>query len=344
MQWGAPERLHALWVIIPAFLLVMALVRHRDRKLRAFVDPALWATMLPGLSPRRARTRALIWVLALACCLTALSRPQWGYRLEERTQEGMDLLVVLDTSRSMLAQDVKPNRLQRAKWGIRDLVQQLTGDRIGLIAFAGSSFLQCPLTSDYDAFLMTLEDVYAGIIPRGGTAIEQALRQAADTFNEKGGQADRAVLLITDGEDHEGDALSLVETLQEKEIKIYSVGVGTLEGDMIYVRNDQGDTERVKNREGNVVMSRLKESTLEQLALATGGMYVRSAPGDFGLERIYEQGLAHLQRKEQQSRTFRTYHERFLWFLVPGFGLFAMEAMLRERRRPRRSKSGGSTS
>ena len=339
MKWGSPELLHLLWLLIPAAWLVFFLLRRREKRLLDLVSAEIVTVLAPERSAKRLRVKNLLWLLAATMALMAFARPQWGFHWEEVKRRGLDLVVVLDTSNSMLAEDIKPNRLQQAKWGIKDLLAKLQGDRIGLVTFAGSSFLQCPLTIDYAAFLMSLEDVYVGIIPRGGTAIEQAVRTAMNSF-EKAGEADRAIVLITDGEDHEGKPLSLITELKKRNIRIYAVGVGTLDGELIPAHDEASQAGFLKDRSGNVIKSALKEDVLQRLALDTGGTYVRSAPGDFGLDRIFEHGIAELKRDEKESRMAKAYEERFGWFLAASFLLLVIEALLGERvRRPKEVSS-----
>jgi Ca-activated chloride channel family protein len=335
MKWGNPELLYLVAAILPVAWLVFFLLRRRERRMARLVEPSQFALLAPDRNARRVRTRHLAWLGAMALLLLSLTRPQWGTRWEEVRRRGLDILVVMDTSRSMLAEDIKPNRLQQAKWGIRDLVRQLKGDRVGLVAFAGSSFLQCPLTIDYAALRMTLDDVYAGLIPRGGTAIAQALRTAMDSFEEDAG-ADRVIILITDGEDHEGDPFALIPELKKRQIRVFVVGVGTLEGELIPTPGENGHTAFLKDRESRVVKSVLNEDLLARLAVETGGMYVRATPGDFGLDRIYEKGLAELRRGEHEGRMVRQHEDRFPWALGGAFVLLTGECLLRER--PRRRK------
>ncbi|MFH0952766.1 MAG: VWA domain-containing protein [Verrucomicrobiota bacterium] len=332
MRWGAPDILAWLLLLIPLWWGVFYLVRRRERLLQRIADAKVLPVLMPDRKIRQIRRRTTLWLAAVALMGVSLARPQWGFHWQEVKRRGLDILVVLDTSRSMLAQDIKPNRIQQAKWGIRDLIQKLKGDRIGLVTFAGSSFLECPLTVDYAAFLMTLDDVYVGIIPRGGTAIAQALRTAMNSFAKEQGEADRAVVLITDGEDHEGNPLELLDELKKKNIRVYAVGVGTLEGELV-PSEGEAQTGFMKDREGKVVKSALQEGVMERLAVATGGAYVRSAPGDFGLDRIFDQGIAHLKRDEQESRMTKAYEDRFVWFLGLAFLALAIEALLSERGR-----------
>ena len=330
MKWGNVQLLFWLPLAIPLAWAMFALLRRRRNALAQLVDPALLGVLAPAWNPARARTRLVLRGLALALLVFALARPQWGFHWEEVRRKGLDLMVVLDTSRSMMASDIKPSRLQQAKWGIRDLLRNLRGDRVGLVPFAGSSILQCPLTIDYAAFAMTLDDVYSGLIPRGGTAIEQALRTAIAAFPADG-TADRVVLLVTDGEDHEGDPIELLPELKEKGIRVYTIGIGTLEGEMVPAGDGQGAY--FKDRQGQIVKTALKEDVLQKLALGTGGTYVRSAPGDTGLERVFNESINNLKRSEQETRTAKIYEERFVWPIVAALLLLAWEALLSDRRK-----------
>lgn len=320
-----------LWLIatIPLVMITGIMLRRRARMLSRMAEQRLWATMLPGHSPRRLRTRNLVRVLALALCIVALARPQWGFRWEEVQRRGLSIIVALDTSKSMLAQDIKPNRLQQAKWGVRDLINELNGDRIGLVAFAGDAFLQCPTTIDYAAFMMMLDDVYAGIVPVGGTDLFQALDTSIESFEKaEESQADKVIILISDGEGHTGDPLSLLPRLKEEGIRVFTIGVGTQEGAPVITSDGY-----VKNKEGNNILSTLNEEMLERIALETGGFYVRSASGDFGLERVYEQGIAELQREDREARKSKIRVERYQWFLAAAILLLILEAAIRPMKR-----------
>ena len=330
MKWGSPDILPWLLLLLPLWWLVFFLLRRRERLLNQLVAAEVLPVMAPGRSIVQIRRRAILWLVAISLAGLAFARPQWGFHWQEVKRRGLDIVVVLDTSRSMLAEDIKPNRFQQAKWGVRDLVGKLKGDRIGLVTFAGSSFLECPLTIDYAAFLMTLDDAYVGIIPRGGTAIAQSLRTAIDSF-EKSTEADRAIVLITDGEDHEGQPLRLSDELNKKNIRVYAVGVGSLDGELIPSADGGNRPGFVKDNAGNVIKSALHEDVLSQLAIATGGTYVRSAPGDFGLERLYDQGIAQLKRDEQESRMTKAYEDRFAWLLGAALVLLILEAAISNR-------------
>lgn len=326
MKLGAPEFLKWLLLLLPLILIAIGMHRRRAARLRTLIDAEVWATVIPGHNLKRNRQKTVLRLLALAFIGLALIRPQWGVKWEEVQQRGLDIIVVLDTSKSMLATDIKPNRLQQAQWAVRNFVRHLKGDRIGLIAFSGSSFLQCPVTIDYAAFTMMLNDLYAGIIPRGGTAIGQALETTMDSFDQES-EADRVIILITDGEDHEGDPVQYAKKLKENNIRLYSIGVGTPEGELIPIKGGG----YVKDEQGHIVKSTINEGLLEQLARETGGFYVRSAPGDFGLDRIYNLGISTLQRNEQETRLAKIYEERFAWFAAVALALLLAEALMTGR-------------
>lgn len=332
MNWGAPHLLHLLWTLPFIAWALLALRRRRLALLERFAAKVAWPSLAPGWDASAGRARVLLWTAAIGFCFLGLARPQWGLHLEEVRRRGLDLMICIDTSRSMLAEDLKPNRLEQAKYGVRDLLTQLRGDRVGLVAFAGSSFLQCPLTSDYAAFRMMLDDVQVGLIPRGGTALGPALQTALDGF-EKAGDADRAIILITDGENTEGDPAGVVAESRKRGIRIFTVGVGSSSGELIPAADSKSAGAYLKDNAGNVVKSRLDEQGLSQIALQTGGAYVRAAAGDLGLERLMREHLSDLKKAEGESRVIRTHEDRFVWFLLAAFVLFAVEASLSHRRR-----------
>jgi Ca-activated chloride channel family protein len=327
MHFAQPTWLWALAVWPAVVWLVFAGLRRENRRLAQLADPFAWTVMLPARRPGRRRMAALLQVGALACGLIALARPQWGFHWDDVRTRGLQVMVVLDTSRSMLAGDLKPDRLQRAKWGIRDLAARLGGDRLGLIAFAGSAFLQCPLTSDSAAFLMTLEDVYAGLVPRGGTSLAAALRKALEAFRQDT-EADSVIVLLSDGEDHEGGWETVTDELKRRRIRVFSVGVGTPPGELIPIpESGPGPAPGwLQDREGQPVLSRLQEGPLEALALATGGLYVRATPGDLGMDRIADR-IQGLKRAELGDRRVRIAREQYGWFVGAALFLLILEAL-----------------
>ncbi len=327
IRWGEQDFLIWLVALLPLLLATAWMINRREKLLARMAEKDLWSSMLPGYSVKRRRIKNGLRLLALAAALIAVARPQWGIKWEKVHQRGLSIIVALDTSKSMLAQDIKPNRLQQAKWGVRDLLNELEGDRIGLVAFAGEAFLQCPATSDYDAFLMMLDDVYAGIIPLGGTDLFQALEESLDSF-DKETAADKVIILISDGEGHGKDPLALLPRLKEEKVRVFAIGVGTREGDLIETSDGF-----VKDSDGNAIKSRLNEIVLDRIASETDGFYVRSAPGDFGMERVYQEGIADLQREERESRVTKIWQERFQWLIGAALLLLLVEAAVRSTKK-----------
>ena len=331
MNWGAPDVLPWLWLLLPIAALVYWLQRMRLRRVEKLIAAGLWQNLSPGWLPRRLYGRLTLWLIALLLFGIGLARPQWGFAWREIKRTGLDIVVAVDASRSMLATDLKPNRLQQAKWGIRDMLAQLRGDRVGLVVFSGVSYLQCPLTADYAAVMMYVNDLNVGLVPRGGTAIAEALKTAANSFDEKSG-ADRLIVLITDGEDTLADPLELVPMLKEKNIKVFAIGVGSPEGELIPVTDEGGRENFLRDRSGNIVKSSLNENMLQRLALSTGGAYLRAAPGQFGFERLVQQEWSKLRPAEGETQRLKMWEDRAGWFIGAGLLFLAVEAVRRERK------------
>ena len=335
MLWRAPQMLWLLALAPAVGVFFVWALRRRRQALRRFAEARLLATLAPDLDERRQRWRALLIVAALTLLVLALAGPKWGFHWEEVHREGVDIVIALDTSRSMLAEDVKPDRLARSKLAIEDLVKRLQGDRIGLVAFAGSAFMQCPLTLDYQAFAESLHAVNVGIIPKGGTALTEAIKAGLEAFEGRQGKHE-ALILITDGEDHEGHIDDAAKEAADRGVKIYTVGIGTAEGDLIPVTVD-GQQDFLKDRRGQVVKSRLDEETLQKIATTTGGAYVHATSGDFGLDTVYNDFIGKMEKRELQSTMERRYEERFQLPLLLAFVLLALEPLVGDRRRIRRT-------
>lgn len=296
-----------------ALLLVPALAaflwwsrRRRQQALEQFVAAGLLAAVAPDVDGRRRSIRDALRTAGVFFLLIALAGPMWGFHWEEIKREGIDLIVALDTSRSMLSIDVKPNRLARAKLAVQDLLGRLKGDRIGLVAFAGTAFPQCPLTLDRTAFSQSLDAVEVGIIPRGGTSLSAAIDASLDTFEGRQGK-NQALVLITDGESNEGDVKASTQKAVERGVKIYTVGIGTTEGELI----PGEDGGYVKDRSGKVVKSRLDEDTLKQIAVDTGGVYLHAAGPSMGLTELYDDYIAKMESRELASTLEKRYEQRF---------------------------------
>ena len=336
---GSPDSLWLLWLVPALAVFFVYSFSTRTRLLRRFASPAMLARLTAGVSrPRQLFKAALIALAALAAVL-AVAELKYGFTWEEVQRRGVDIVVALDVSDSMLVEDAeaggKLSRLERAKREIADLLRIVGGDRIGLVAFAGTAFLECPLTLDYGAAHLFLASIDTDLIPVKGTALGAALRTSLEAF-EGGSHSSRAIILITDGEDHGGDALAAAEEAKLAGVRIFAIGIGRDEGAPIPAPG--GGFRR--DRRGEMVLSRLDEPTLQRIALATGGRYVRSVTGDVDLEQIYSQGIkAVLEDQELESQRRQRWEDRFQWLL--GLALIALmvEPLIAERRR--RTGTGG---
>ena len=268
-----------LWLLLLALPLMAGFFfwswRVKQKLIRRFVQARLLPTLTTGLSPARQKFRLALLLAALAGVLAALAGPRWGASWEEARQRGLDIVVAVDTSRSMLARDVPPNRLEKARLAAFDLMRQAKEDRLGLVAFAGNAFLQCPLTLDDEAFRQGLEALNVGIIPQGGTALSAAIRTALGAFAQ-GNNNHKALVLFTDGEDHDEDAdtMGAAQEAADAGLRIFTVGVGTAEGELLQVTDEHGNTSFIKDEDGNVVKSHLNEQLLRKIATATEGFYL----------------------------------------------------------------------
>jgi len=279
--------------------------------------------------PRQAVKVGLLLVSFLFIVL-ALVEPRFGTRLEMVSRRGVDVIVALDTSLSMMAEDMPPNRLLRARLEIESLIDRLEGDRIGLVAFSGQSFVLCPLTLDYGAAKLFLDSIDTELIPTQGTAIAQAVRTATEAFGSEE-QKYKALVLITDGEDHAGEAIEAARQAAEAGVRIFAVGIGTQEGELIPVKKD-GRSEFLKDREGKVVKTRLDEATLVEMAKLTNGGYVRSQRGRVGLDEVYTQ-ISEMEKRELGSRRLSQYKHRYQWPLAVAVLLVIAESLMSDRRR-----------
>ena len=331
-----------LWVLLPAMPLAAGLFywswRVKQKLIGQFVQARLLPTLTVGLSPARQKLRLALLLAALAGVLAALAGPRWGFSWEEARQRGLDIVVAVDTSRSMLARDVQPNRLEKAKRAAFDLMRQAKDDRLGVVAFAGGAFLQCPLTVDDEAFRQNLDALQVGVIPQGGTALSEAIHAALGAF-APGNNNHKALVLFTDGEDHDADAdtMAAAQEAADAGLRIFTVGVGTAAGELLQVTDDKGNSSFIKDGDGNVVKSHLNEDLLRRIAGATQGFYLPLV-GANPMEILYSQGLAPLPKSEATVKLTRVYRERYHWFLGFAVLCLAAEMLLPEGPRTRRAE------
>ncbi len=311
----------------------------RKRALAQFGDSALVQKLSASLSRRRRTVKSVLILLSIGFLVLALARPQFGTRVETVRSEGQDVMVVLDVSRSMLAEDVTPNRLERARLEIMRILQRLDGDRIGLVAFAGNAFVQSPLTIDYGAAALFLNAMDPGLIPIQGTNLGEALTVALDAF-EEGTRGHRVLIVVTDGEDHEGEIEGVLERALDEGVQIHTVGIGSLEGGPIPDFTASGERSGfIRDDEGSVVTTRLNESTLERVAQATGGRYFPALGSGANLDPLIEE-ITGAEGRELEAREITQFDEQFQLFLGFAVLLLLVEGSIPERRRRREAWAG----
>jgi Ca-activated chloride channel family protein len=340
VKFSRPELLHLLWpaaILLPAFL-VWAF-RSADRARRKWIADELVGKLARGFHPGRRRLKAALQVAAVLLALFAIAGPRVGSREITVKRRGIDLIIALDTSLSMKARDIPPSRLAKAKREVSAFLDRLEGDRIGLVAFAGDAFLQCPLTVDYGAARMFLEVMDENSVSRPGTNLGKAIRAALGGFGE-GEDKYKAIVLVTDGEDHGGAVQEAAEEAAGRGIRIYTIGVGTEGGEPIPVDGSgEGGPGYKKDSKGEIVMTALDTEELERIALTTGGEFHRATTGELELDRIYE-SLSKLEEREVASRAFTQYEERFQLPLGLAIALLLIDFALPDRVRSRRDWEG----
>ncbi len=332
MRFAHPEILWLFWVL-PLLALIYYFARESARRRTiAFTGSSLERKLVQGRRERRRMGRAALLLLVLSQLILAAARPQWGANKVEVEQKGSDVVIALDISQSMLAEDIKPSRLARAKAELSDLMDGLHGDRVGLVFFAGAAFPQCPLTVDYSAARLFLSQADPTMIGSQGTNIEAAMRTALELFREeKGGY--RAVILVTDGEDFAGGLDEITRKLQESQVVVFPIGMGSAGGAPIPVYDDHHQRQGfLRDENQQVVMTHLKEEPLVKLARDTGGIYVRAGSGGLDLARL-SAGLNSLQSRAYQATRVTSYQERYAWPLSAALLLLLLEPLFSDRRR-----------
>ncbi|PYJ89336.1 MAG: hypothetical protein DME70_02280 [Verrucomicrobia bacterium] len=332
MTFGASNWFWAL-VLVPILILLFARAEKRAAaRLRAFVSDRLLPNLARTVNRRRRKFRFALTLLGVCLAIMALAKPRWGYTYQDVKRKGLDLILAADTSRSMLSNDVAPSRLQRVKLAAQDLLNELQGDRVGLVAFAGRAFLQAPLTIDYDAAVEAINDLDTNTIPEGGTNISAAIDLAVQTYG-KSAIGNRALIIFTDGEELSGDATKTAKAAADAGVRIFTVGVGTPEGSLIPITGEGGATGFVKDSNGQVVKSKLDEKRLKEIAETTGGFYIHLEDGPRTMKQLFDEGLAKMQAGEIDERLSRQPIERYQWPLGAALLVFSAAFLLRERKR-----------
>jgi Ca-activated chloride channel homolog len=326
MKFADPNILLLLLLIPGLVLFYIFVIAQKKAILKKFGDEQA-LQRLTGFSGVWQNVRAALLILTAAFCILSLARPQFGTRLVEVTQRGADVVIAVDVSRSMLAQDLKPNRLEKAKNLLGTLISELEGNRVGIVAFAGASFWQCPLTLDIAACHLFLQIMDANLIPLPGTSIGSAIRLATQTL-EKTSTKSKAIILLTDGEDHDSDAVGAAEDAAGKNIRIFTIGFGNPAGEPVPVTDDAGNfTGYKKDKKGETVMSKLDESLLLKISDITKGVYFRADDGTISTDRLlYE--IKGLDRGKLTSNLSRQYEDRYQYILFFALALLFAECLL----------------
>ena len=314
--------------MIPAAVAIFIFAQlRRRRRLERFASSSLLAQLTPSASPARLRTKFIIYTLAVAFLIVAAARPQVGSKLREEHQKGIEMMLVVDVSNSMLAEDFEPNRLDRTKFAIDRVVESMKQDRIGVVAFAGEAQVQLPITSDYRMARAFARKLSPAMVRTQGTDLGAAIKLASMSFSSQS-EGSRVMILITDGENHESDALEAAQAAAEKGIAIYTIGIGTPEGAPVMIGGDY-----LTDEKGDMVVSKLDEKMLQEIASATGGAYVRATKQSIGLKEIIDR-LRELDESDLATTRFEAFDEQYQYPLAVALLLLLIEWLILDRRNP----------
>jgi len=310
-------------------LLVIWYFASRRRKLKRMGDPELIVQLTPYSSRRKRIIKAILFLVAFSSVILALCNLQTGSKLTEVKREGADIIVCLDVSNSMLAQDLSPNRLTRAKYALEKMIDLLEGDRLGLVIFAGEAYVQLPITTDYNAAKMFLESVGPGMVPVQGTKIADAIKKASESFSTDEGK-NRAIILITDGENHESAAIEAAEEAAKKDIMINTIGIGSQKGVPIPLVENGVVKGYRKDKDGQTVVTKLNSELLKTIASKANGVFVQASQADIGLNAVLDK-IGELDKAQLESKMYTDYEDQFQWFVGLALVLFFVEFLLTER-------------
>lgn len=329
LRLAHPYFLYGL-ILVPVFILFFILVfRWKKSAMKVFGEIAVVSRLIPALSVGRPVLKFILVITAYIFFILALADPQVGSKLVKAQRKGIDVMIALDVSNSMLAEDIKPSRLERAKQAMSKLVDEMKNDRLGIIVFAGRAYTQLPITTDYSAAKLYISTIQTNLVPSQGTAIGKAITLAASSFGDS--DHSKAIILITDGENHEDDAVKATQDAETKGIRVYAIGLGSAEGSPIPVYNGDVQSGYKKDRQGNTVITKLDETLLQQIASAGKGAYVRADNASIGLKKVFDE-INTLEEKEIESKTFSDYEDRFQYFIGVALILIIIEVMISERK------------
>ncbi len=324
-----PEYLNLL-IAIPLLLLVYtAAVVVKKRKIAQFGNLELIRQLMPGVSFRRGWIKLSFILIALAIMIFGIAGPQFGSKLTEAKRKGIEIIIALDVSNSMLAQDIQPNRLERAKQAISRLVDQLTNDRIGLIVFAGDAYVQLPITNDYTSAKLFLSSITPGIVPKQGTAIGAAINLAISSFSPQE-ETSKVIIVISDGENHEDDPIEAAQRANQRGVVVYAIGIGSPQGAPIPIAS-KGAQDFLRDRDGNVVVSRLDEETLSKVAITGGGKYIRATSTQIGLVPLFEE-INRMERVEFSQKVYSEYDDQYQYLFGLALIILILEFFILERK------------
>lgn len=336
IKFGNIEILYGL-AIIPVLVIVFIIAYHsRKKALKRFGELKVISGLMPYVSQSRPVLKFIFLMLAFISIIFAAADPQFGSKLEKVKREGVEIIIALDVSNSMLAEDIKPNRLERAKRSISKMIDQLRNDKVGMIIFAGDAYVQVPITTDYSAVKMYLETIDTDIVPRQGTAIGSAIDLGLRSFDEES-NLDKAMIVITDGENHQGNAIEAAEKAADKGIAIHTIGMGNSKGVPIPLRKQNGQVVYQKDQNGNTVISKLNEKVLKNIAAKTDGSFSLATNSSTGLNELFKE-ISKMEKKEIESKIYADYEHRFQYLIGLALLFLFIDVMLLDRKNMRLMK------
>ena len=328
-RFAHPEYFYTLLVIPVFFVLFIISIIVRKRSIQKFGDSDLLIQLMPSVSNSRPIIKFLTWMVILSFIITALAQPQFGSKLQTSKRKGAEIIIALDVSNSMMAEDIKPNRLERAKRAIAQLTERLRNDKLGLIVFAGQAYVQLPITTDYTSAKLFLNAITTNTVPLQGTAIGAAINMAVKSFSPNF-EGSKAIIVITDGENHEDDAIGAAKAASEDKIIVHTIGMGLPQGAPIPV-GVEGSKDYMKDKSNNIIVTKLDENMLIQVATSGGGTYIRANNAEVGLNNLFNE-IEKMEKTEINSREYSEYNDQFPLFLFIGLILILLDFMILERK------------
>lgn len=327
-RFAHPDLLYLLLIIPLLLVFYVVMEKRKKRDISKFGNPELLATLMPLRSPRREAMKFALILIALFFVVVGVAGPQFGSKLQQVKREGIELIIALDVSNSMLAEDIKPNRLEAAKQAISRMTDKLDEDKVGLIVFAGDAYVQLPITTDYSSAKLFLSGINTDIVPIQGTAIGAAINLAASSFTPET-EASKAIIVITDGENHEDDAVAAARAAREKGIYVHTVGMGLPQGAPIPEKGQNG--QYMEDAQGNVVISKLDEGTLREIAKVGEGLFVRASSTNVGLNTLLDE-IDRMDKTLLEEQVFSDYAEKYQYFLLLALLFVLIDFMVLERK------------